>query len=167
MRVSEPARLEVTPPHCGPSAFPDPRTQPGRTPDYIHFLSHRVKAGYTLTAVVTSVRAHRALPPERRPQPWASHSKHCSRMGSWYVPCLKTIEPQNMTHADHCIARSTPPKPNRVCILLRHLLRVLQQMFGISGGALSKIRHMQNGGKRPRHSIDAWDKQSTLHAEPS
>ena len=31
-------------------------------------------------------------------------------------------------------------------------------MFAFTGGALSKIRHMQNGGKRARHSIDQWDK---------
>ena len=34
------------------------------------------------------------------------------------------------------------------------------QMFGFTGAALSKIRHMQNGGKRARHSIDQWDRQS-------
>lgn len=34
-------------------------------------------------------------------------------------------------------------------------------MFGVSGAALSKIRHMQNGGKRARHSVDQWDRQST------
>lgn len=33
-------------------------------------------------------------------------------------------------------------------------------MFGVSGAALSKIRHMQNGGKRGRHSVDQWDRQS-------
>ncbi|KAI6791802.1 hypothetical protein KC332_g17557 [Hortaea werneckii] len=32
-------------------------------------------------------------------------------------------------------------------------------MFGVSGAALSKIRHMQNGGKRGRHSVDQWDRQ--------
>ncbi|KAF2220468.1 hypothetical protein BDZ85DRAFT_284206 [Elsinoe ampelina] len=31
--------------------------------------------------------------------------------------------------------------------------------FGLSGAALSKIRHMDNGGKRPRHSVDGWDRQ--------
>lgn len=31
-------------------------------------------------------------------------------------------------------------------------------MFGFTGAALSKIRHMQNGGKRARHSIDQWDR---------
>ncbi|KAK5113851.1 hypothetical protein LTR62_003235 [Meristemomyces frigidus] len=35
-------------------------------------------------------------------------------------------------------------------------------MFGFSGAALSKLRHMQNGGKRARHSVDQWDRQSTL-----
>ncbi|RMZ01379.1 hypothetical protein D0864_03477 [Hortaea werneckii] len=35
-------------------------------------------------------------------------------------------------------------------------------MFGVSGAALSKIRHMQNGGKRGRHSVDQWDRQSTF-----
>lgn len=33
-------------------------------------------------------------------------------------------------------------------------------MFGVSGAALSKLRHMQNGGKRGRHSVDQWDRQS-------
>jgi hypothetical protein len=34
-------------------------------------------------------------------------------------------------------------------------------MFGVSGAGLSKIRHMQNGGKRARHSIDQWDRVGT------
>lgn len=34
-------------------------------------------------------------------------------------------------------------------------------MFGFTGAGMSKIRHMQNGGKRGRHSIDRWDQQST------
>lgn len=33
-------------------------------------------------------------------------------------------------------------------------------MFGVSGAGLSKIRHMQNGGKRARRSIDQWDRVS-------
>ncbi|KAG9248971.1 hypothetical protein BJ878DRAFT_486185 [Calycina marina] len=36
---------------------------------------------------------------------------------------------------------------------------IMLAMFGISGAGLSKIRHMQNGGKRARHSIDQWDRQ--------
>ncbi|PNS16415.1 hypothetical protein CAC42_149 [Sphaceloma murrayae] len=36
---------------------------------------------------------------------------------------------------------------------------IMLGFFALSGGALSKIRHMQNGGKRPRHSIDGWDRQ--------
>ncbi|KEQ87414.1 hypothetical protein M438DRAFT_362318 [Aureobasidium pullulans EXF-150] len=32
--------------------------------------------------------------------------------------------------------------------------------FGITGAGLSKIRNIQNGGKRARHSIDQWDRQS-------
>lgn len=35
------------------------------------------------------------------------------------------------------------------------------QMFGVSGMGLSKIRHMQNGGKRARHSVDQWDRVSS------
>lgn len=42
-----------------------------------------------------------------------------------------------------------------------HALIVLMQMFGFTGAALSKLRHMQNGGKRGRHSLDQWDRQST------
>jgi len=36
------------------------------------------------------------------------------------------------------------------------------QMFGVSGAGLSQVRNMQNGGKRARHSIDQWDRQSTI-----
>jgi len=36
---------------------------------------------------------------------------------------------------------------------------IMLTMFGVTGAGLSKIRHMQNGGKRARHSIDAWDRQ--------
>ncbi|KJY00576.1 hypothetical protein TI39_contig323g00016 [Zymoseptoria brevis] len=36
---------------------------------------------------------------------------------------------------------------------------VCTAFFGLTGAGLSKLRHMQNGGKRPRHSIDQWDKQ--------
>lgn len=39
-------------------------------------------------------------------------------------------------------------------------------MFGITGGALTKVKNMQNGGKRPRHSIDAWDRQSACFPLP-
>ncbi|KAI5361960.1 Putative NADH dehydrogenase [ubiquinone] (complex I), alpha subcomplex subunit 1 [Septoria linicola] len=31
--------------------------------------------------------------------------------------------------------------------------------FSLTGAGLSKLRHMQNGGKRARHSVDQWDKQ--------
>ncbi|KAI9825455.1 MAG: hypothetical protein M1832_001185 [Thelocarpon impressellum] len=36
---------------------------------------------------------------------------------------------------------------------------IMLGMFGFTGAGLSKIRHMQNGGKRARHSIDQWDRQ--------
>ncbi|KAH8812003.1 hypothetical protein F5884DRAFT_784103 [Xylogone sp. PMI_703] len=35
---------------------------------------------------------------------------------------------------------------------------IMLAMFGVTGAGLSKIRHMQNGGKRPRRSIDQWDR---------
>ncbi|RDW88991.1 hypothetical protein BP6252_01023 [Coleophoma cylindrospora] len=35
---------------------------------------------------------------------------------------------------------------------------IMLAMFGISGAGMSKIRHMQNGGKRGRRSLDQWDK---------
>jgi hypothetical protein len=31
-------------------------------------------------------------------------------------------------------------------------------MFGFTGLAFNKIRHMQNMGKRGRHSLDQWDR---------
>jgi hypothetical protein len=33
-----------------------------------------------------------------------------------------------------------------------------RQMFGVSGAGMSKIRHMQNGDKRHRWSVDQWDR---------
>ncbi|EKD20354.1 small secreted protein [Drepanopeziza brunnea f. sp. 'multigermtubi' MB_m1] len=38
---------------------------------------------------------------------------------------------------------------------------IMLAMFGITGAGMSKIRHMQNGGKRGRHSVDQWDKIDT------
>ncbi|KUJ21767.1 uncharacterized protein LY89DRAFT_694260 [Mollisia scopiformis] len=35
---------------------------------------------------------------------------------------------------------------------------IMLAMFGVTGAGLSKIRHMQNGGKRARHSVDQWDR---------
>jgi len=36
---------------------------------------------------------------------------------------------------------------------------IMLGMFGVTGMGLSKLGHMQNGGKRRRHSIDQWDRQ--------
>ncbi|KAF2763973.1 hypothetical protein EJ03DRAFT_322030 [Teratosphaeria nubilosa] len=36
---------------------------------------------------------------------------------------------------------------------------IMLAFFGVSGAGLSKLRHMQNGGKRGRHSVDQWDRQ--------
>jgi len=33
-------------------------------------------------------------------------------------------------------------------------------MFAISGAGLSTLRYMQNGGKRGRRGLDAWDRVS-------
>ncbi|SLM35960.1 NADH dehydrogenase [ubiquinone] (complex I), alpha subcomplex subunit 1 [Lasallia pustulata] len=38
---------------------------------------------------------------------------------------------------------------------------IMLGLFGFSGAALSKVRHMQNGGKRARHSLDRWDRHSS------
>ncbi|KAL6917961.1 hypothetical protein FSST1_009456 [Fusarium sambucinum] len=32
-------------------------------------------------------------------------------------------------------------------------------MFGISGTGLAVIKNIQNEGKRPRYSVDQWDRQ--------
>ncbi|QSZ30787.1 hypothetical protein DSL72_000345 [Monilinia vaccinii-corymbosi] len=39
---------------------------------------------------------------------------------------------------------------------------IMLSMFGITGAGLSTVRAMQNGGKRGRHSLDAWDRQSDI-----
>ncbi|KAI8626471.1 hypothetical protein F5Y19DRAFT_224217 [Xylariaceae sp. FL1651] len=38
---------------------------------------------------------------------------------------------------------------------------IILAMFGATGAGLSKLRHWQNGNKRPRRSLDQWDRQST------
>ncbi|KAJ4263831.1 hypothetical protein NW762_005864 [Fusarium torreyae] len=38
-------------------------------------------------------------------------------------------------------------------------------MFGISGTGLAVIKTWQNEGKRPRYSVDQWDRQSTIRTE--
>ncbi|MBY8978685.1 hypothetical protein KHP62_23080, partial [Rhodobacteraceae bacterium NNCM2] len=36
---------------------------------------------------------------------------------------------------------------------------IMLAMFGITGAGMSGVRALQNGGKRARHSVDAWDRQ--------
>jgi len=36
---------------------------------------------------------------------------------------------------------------------------IIMAMFGVTGAGLSKIKNMQNGGKRARRSLDQWDRQ--------
>ncbi|KAF7957665.1 hypothetical protein EAE96_003238 [Botrytis aclada] len=36
---------------------------------------------------------------------------------------------------------------------------IMLAMFGITGAGMSGVRSLQNGGKRARHSVDAWDRQ--------
>ncbi|CVK90810.1 uncharacterized protein FMAN_09039 [Fusarium mangiferae] len=35
-------------------------------------------------------------------------------------------------------------------------------MFGISGTGLAVVKNWQNEGKRPRYSVDQWDRQSMI-----
>ncbi|KAL3423793.1 hypothetical protein PVAG01_05540 [Phlyctema vagabunda] len=37
---------------------------------------------------------------------------------------------------------------------------IMLGFFGLTGAGISKIRHMKNGGKRARHSVDIWDRVS-------
>lgn len=36
-------------------------------------------------------------------------------------------------------------------------------MFGITGGGLAVVKTVANGGKKHRHGVDTWDKQSTKY----
>ncbi|KAK6851225.1 hypothetical protein PG990_007882 [Apiospora arundinis] len=36
---------------------------------------------------------------------------------------------------------------------------IILAMFGVTGAGMSKIKNMQNGGKRARRSVDQWDRQ--------
>lgn len=40
-------------------------------------------------------------------------------------------------------------------------------MFGATGTGLAAIRTWQNDGKRPRYSLDQWDKVSINFYQPS
>ncbi|KAM3153757.1 hypothetical protein ABEW05_005787 [Botrytis cinerea] len=44
---------------------------------------------------------------------------------------------------------------------------IMLAMFGITGAGMSGVRALQNGGKRARHSVDAWDRQSNLYPRDS
>ncbi|KAK7426713.1 hypothetical protein QQZ08_006749 [Neonectria magnoliae] len=39
---------------------------------------------------------------------------------------------------------------------------IMTGMFAVSGTGLAFIKTWQNEGKRPRYSIDQWDKQSII-----
>ncbi|KAH6894307.1 hypothetical protein B0T10DRAFT_480135 [Thelonectria olida] len=41
---------------------------------------------------------------------------------------------------------------------------IMTGMFAISGTGLAVIKTWQNEGKRPRYSIDQWDRQSTIQS---
>jgi hypothetical protein len=76
----------------------------------------------------------------------------------------------NTIHSNGCPLRSSialwhhsrrtllPPPTSTSAIPA--LTRSNAQFFGITGAGLSKIRNIQNGGKRARHSVDQWDRQS-------
>ncbi|TLS28841.1 hypothetical protein PpBr36_00303 [Pyricularia pennisetigena] len=38
---------------------------------------------------------------------------------------------------------------------------IITAMFGVSGAGISAFRRYTNGGKRPRRSIDQWDRMIT------
>lgn len=59
-----------------------------------------------------------------------------------------------------CLMASVLPYATVYGSLRRLQLTAHLQFFGITGAGLSKIRNIQNGGKRARHSIDQWDRQS-------
>ncbi|KAH7019374.1 hypothetical protein EDB80DRAFT_870031 [Ilyonectria destructans] len=40
---------------------------------------------------------------------------------------------------------------------------IMTGMFAVSGTGLAVIKTWQNEGKRPRYSVDQWDKQSMMH----
>ncbi|KAL8850408.1 MAG: hypothetical protein Q9221_004640 [Calogaya cf. arnoldii] len=40
---------------------------------------------------------------------------------------------------------------------------LLPGLMGFTGASMSTIRAWQNGGKRGRHSVDQWDRQSITH----
>ncbi|KAI9707953.1 MAG: hypothetical protein M1820_004372 [Bogoriella megaspora] len=39
---------------------------------------------------------------------------------------------------------------------------IMVTMFGITGAGLSKLRHLQNGGKHQRYATDQWDRSRLL-----
>ncbi|KAK8045218.1 small secreted protein [Apiospora rasikravindrae] len=39
---------------------------------------------------------------------------------------------------------------------------IILAMFGVTGAGMSKIKNMQNGGKRARRSVDQWDRNADI-----
>ena len=81
---------------------------------------------------------------------------------------LSTHTPRSLCRRDHAdvnqsLMRSCLGMPllSNFVAALPYLTNTAPSMFGFSGAALGKLRAMQNGGKRGRHSVDTWDRQST------
>ncbi|KAB2579455.1 hypothetical protein BFW01_g6314 [Lasiodiplodia theobromae] len=36
---------------------------------------------------------------------------------------------------------------------------IMLAFFGLSGAGMAKLKSLQNGGNRTRHSLDAWDRR--------
>lgn len=62
--------------------------------------------------------------------------------------------------------RTSDTTPQYTLHMVDGILSLVLQMFGVTGAGLSKIRHMQNGGKRARHSVDQWDRVSISGRRP-
>lgn len=87
-----------------------------------------------------------------------------------YQDTNSKIDSQLRNYHDGCPFRSSPSVWNHACRSYFHhpfgisatgMMKLSDaQMFGISGAGLSGVRALQNGGKRARHSIDAWDRVS-------
>lgn len=76
-------------------------------------------------------------------------------LGCWYVSHLAYLNAADIPNGEEVLS-SLLIMPVPFEALLPYGIVVV--MFGVSGASLSWIRNFADGGRRPRHGMDAWDR---------
>lgn len=99
--------------------------------------------------------------------PITTHSHHNVRIPAAHAVDISLTHHPGGFPSKHCCPMLSapgyvPPRSRDAPPTFRSTTNLPAQFFGLTGAGLSKLRHMQNGGKRQRHSVDQWDRQSTF-----